>query len=145
MTQELFNTIAQTLQEKVDYLQGLILDLRNSNSETKSSMGDKYETSREMMQQEITRIQNQLNEVLIQQEQFKKIVIKKHDTIALGSYVETSMGNFCIAISLGEIDYNSKKLFVLSPITPLAKLLIGKKLGDEVYLNGKMIKITCME
>lgn len=145
MTQELFNTIAQTLQEKVDYLQGLILDLRNSNSETKSSMGDKYETSREMMQQEITRIQNQLNEVLIQQEQFKKIVIKKHDTIALGSYVETSMGNFCIAISLGEIDYNSKKLFVLSPITPLAKLLIGKKVGDEVYLNGKMIKITCME
>ena len=145
MTQELFNTIAQTLQEKVDYLQGLILDLRNSNSETKSSMGDKYETSREMMQQEITRIQNQLNEVLIQQEQFKKIVIKKHDTIALGSYVETSMGNFCIAISLGEIDYNSKKLFVLSPITPLAKLLIGKKVGDEVSLNGKMIKITCME
>ena len=145
MTQELFNTIAQTLQEKVDYLQGLILDLRNSNSETKSSMGDKYETSREMMQQEITRIQNQLNEVLIQQEQFKKIVIKKHDTIALGSYVETSMGNFCIAISLGEIDYNSKNLFVLSPITPLAKLLIGKKVGDEVSLNGKMIKITCME
>lgn len=145
MTQELFNTIAQTLQEKVDYLQGLILDLRNSNSETKSSMGDKYETSREMMQQEITRIQNQLNEVLIQQEQFKKIVIKKHDTIALGSYVETSMGNFCIAISLGEIDYNSKKLFVLSPITPLAKLLIGKKVGDEVSLNGKSIKINFID
>ena len=145
MTQELFNTIAQTLQEKVDYLQGLILDLRNSNSETKSSMGDKYETSREMMQQEITRIQNQLNEVLIQQEQFKKIVIKKHDIIALGSYVETSMGNFCIAISLGEISYNSKKVFVLSPITPLAKLLIGKKVRDEVNLNGKSIKINFID
>jgi len=145
MTSDLYQIITTTITEKINYLEGLINDLRSSNNETKSSMGDKYETSREMMQQEITRIQNQLNEVLLQQEQFKKIVIKKHDTIALGSYVETSMGNFCIAISLGEINYNSKKVFVLSPITPLAKLLIGRKIGDIYTLNSKEHKLLFID
>ena len=145
MTSDLYQLITTTLIEKINYLQGLINDLRASNNETKSSMGDKYETSREMMQQEITRIQNQLNEVLTQQEQFKKIVIKKHDTIALGSYVETTMGNFCIAISLGEIKDQSKKIFVLSSQTPLGQLLIRKRVGDEISLNGKLIKINLVE
>ena len=141
MTQELFDTIAQTIQNKIDYLQGLILDLRNSNSETKSSMGDKYETSREMMQQEITRIQNQMNEVLSQQDAFHKINIKSSDVIVNGSYIETSMGNFCIGCSLGEVIYNGKKIFVLSSQTPLAKALLGKKIGDSFEMNGKSYKI----
>ena len=142
MTQELFDTIAQKIQDKIDYLQGLILDLRNSNSETKSSMGDKYETSREMMQQEITRIQNQMNEFLIQQEAFHKILIKDSDVIINGSYIETSMGNFCISCSLGEVTFNSKKIFVLSSQTPLAKVLIGKSVNDTFEMNGKSFKIN---
>ena len=142
MTQELFDTIAQTIQEKIDYLQGLILDLRNSNSETKSSMGDKYETSREMMQQEITRIQNQMNEVLSQQEAFHKITMKNTDVIVNGSYIETSMGNFCIGCSLGEVTFNGKKIFVLSSQTPLAKVLLGKKIGDSFEMNEKGYKIN---
>ena len=142
MTQELFDTIAQTIQDKIDYLQGLILDLRNSNSETKSSMGDKYETSREMMQQEITRIQSQMNEVLTQQESFHKISIKNTDVIVNGSYVETSMGNFCIACSLGEVTFNTKKIFVLSSQTPLAKVLLGKCVNDTFEMNEKNFKIN---
>ena len=74
MKAELYQFIAQQIDDKITYLNGLIDDLRASNNDTKSSMGDKYETSREMMQQEITRIQNQLNEVLIQQEIFSKII-----------------------------------------------------------------------
>ena len=142
MTQELFDTIAQTIQDKIDYLQGLIFDLRNSNTETKSSMGDKYETSREMMQQEITRIQNQMNEVLMQQETFHKITPKNTDVIVNGSYIETTMGNFCIACSLGEINFEGKKIFVLSSQTPLAKVLMGKQVGDSFEMNGKSFKIN---
>lgn len=145
MTKELYDQIANRLQEKNTYLQQLIDDLRASNNDTKSSMGDKYETSREMMQQEITRIQNQLNEVLIQQEQFAKIGVNTNNVIGLGSYVETTMGNFCIAVSLGEIIYHSKKVFVLSPITPLAKLLIGKKVGDIYTLNSKEYKLLFID
>lgn len=142
MTNDLKEYISIILVEKVKYLNELIDDLRKSNNDTKSSMGDKYETSREMMQQEITRIQNQLNEVLAQQEQFLKIAVKESQTIVNGTYIETSMGYFLIACSLGEIKYNDKKVFVMSNQTPLAQTLIGKRVGDTFEMNGKSFFIT---
>lgn len=141
MKVELYQFIEQQLEEKISYLQSLIDDLRLSNNDTKSSMGDKYETSREMMQQEISRIQNQVNEILVQQEIFSKIKPIENDLIGLGSYVETSMGNFCIACSFGEIVFNSKKVFILSTQTPLAKILLGNKVGDTFEMNGRSFEI----
>lgn len=142
MKAELYQFIAQQIEDKITYLNGLIDDLRASNNDTKSSMGDKYETSREMMQQEITRIQSQLNEVIIQQEIFSKIKVVENKIIGLGSYLETTMGNFCIACSLGEIVFDNKKIFVLSTQTPLAKILAGKCENDTFEMNGKLFRIT---
>lgn len=142
MKQELKNAIEQVIADKINYLEHLIDDLRASNTETKSSMGDKYETSREMLQQEITRIQNQLNEVLMQQESFLKIGVKESQIIVDGSYIETSLGNFVIACSLGEIKFENQKIFVLSKQTPLGQLLLGKKIGDVIEMNGKSIIIN---
>lgn len=145
MKADLHEFIAQQIEEKIKYLNGLIDDLRASNNDTKSSMGDKYETSREMMQQEITRIQNQLNEVLVQQEVFSKIKIVENNTIGLGTYVETTMGNFCIACSFGEIIFGNKKIFVLSTQTPLAKILMGKTENETFEMNGKLFKVNVVE
>ncbi len=139
---ELYQFIEKQIEEKINYMQHLIDDLRASNNDTKSSMGDKYETSREMMQQEITRIQTQLNEVLVQQEIFSKIKVIDNDIIGLGSYIETTMGNFCLACSFGEIIFEDKKVFVLSTQTPLAKTLSGKTINDSFEMNGKSFKIT---
>lgn len=139
---ELYQFIEKQIEEKINYMQHLIDDLRASNNDTKSSMGDEYETSREMMQQEITRIQTQLNEVLVQQEIFSKIKVIDNDIIGLGSYIETTMGNFCLACSFGEIIFEGKKIFVLSTQTPLAKILSGKTINDSFEMNGKSFKIT---
>lgn len=141
MKVELYQFIVLQLEEKIKYLQHLIDDLRVSNNDTKSSMGDKYETSREMMQQEISRIQNQLNEILIQQDLFSKIKPIENDIIGLGSYIETSMGNFCIACSFGEVIFDDKKVFILSTQTPLVKVLLGKKEGDTFEMNNKRFEI----
>lgn len=145
MKTELYQFIENQIKDKINYLNHLIEDLRASNSDTKSSMGDKYETSREMMQQEITRIQNQLNEVLVQQEFFSKIKIIENKTIGLGSYIETSMGNFCIACSFGEIMFENKKIFILSSQTPLAKKIMGKTESDSFEMNKKTFQIFKVE
>ncbi|MBS7332347.1 MAG: hypothetical protein KIG88_01965 [Weeksellaceae bacterium] len=142
MTNELYEKIVNVFDEKINYLNALIDDLRSQNNDTKSSMGDKYETSREMMQQEITRIQNQLNEVLIQQDQFLKLGVKESKIIINGSYVETSMGNFLIGCSLGEIKFDDKKIFVLSNQTALAKVILGKSVNDTFQMNGKTFQIN---
>ncbi len=145
MKTELDQFIENQIKDKINYLNHLIEDLRASNSDTKSSMGDKYETSREMMQQEITRIQNQLNEILVQQEFFSKIKIIENKTIGLGSYTETSMGNFCVACSFGEIMFENKKVFILSSQTPLAKKIMGKTENDSFEMNKKTFQIFKVE
>lgn len=63
---EILETVRDKVLEKIEYLDRLISETRASSNDTKSSMGDKYETGREMLQQEINKLQTQLNEVNLQ-------------------------------------------------------------------------------
>ena len=133
---EILQIIHEKLSGKIENLERLISETRASNNETKSSMGDKFETSREMVQQEINNLQIQLNENLNARNSLKTINTKLHQMIGLGSLVETNNGLFYIAVSLGEIKLNDKKIFVISTESPLGKLLFGKKKGEEIILNN---------
>ena len=133
---ELLELIKQKISEKIQKLEQLIAETRASNNDTKSSMGDKYETSREMLQQEINNLQLQLNEQLKSQQILKNIQPISHKTVSLGSLVETDKGKFFIAISLGEILFNQEKIFVISAESPLAKAMNGKKVGETFIVNN---------
>lgn len=133
---EILNTVSEKLELKIKTLENLIAETRASNNETKSSMGDKYETTREMVQQEINNLQIQLNENVRAKNSLKFINITPHQIIGSGSLVETERGLFFIAVSLGEISVEKKKIFIISPESPLAKVLIGKKKGEEISLNN---------
>ena len=128
MKSELLEIIHQKISEKIQKLEQLIAETRASNNDTKSSMGDKYETSREMLQQEINNLQIQLNEHLKSQKILININPNPHKVVSLGSLVETEKGMFFIAISLGELSFNQEKIFVISAESPLAKAMNGKKL-----------------
>ena len=133
---ELLEIIQQKVSEKILKLEQLIAETRASNNDTKSSMGDKYETSREMLQQEINNLQIQLNEHLKSQKILKNINPNPHKVVSLGSWVETNKGKFFIAISLGEIFFNQEKVFVISTESPLAKAMSGKKVGETFIVNN---------
>ena len=115
---EILNIIHQKLSEKIDHLEYLIAETRAANNETKSSMGDKYETSREMVQQEINNLQIQLNENIRVRNSLKSISVNPHQNVGLGSLVETDKGFFYIAVSLGIIDYEKNKIFIGFPVKP---------------------------
>lgn len=127
--------------EKIQTLENLIAETRESNNDTKSSMGDKYETGREMLQQEINNLQIQLNENLKSQQILNNIQPVAHKFVALGSFVETEKGKFFIAVSLGEIFFENQKIFVISPESPLAKAMHGKSVNDTFSLNNLSHKI----
>ena len=133
---ELLELVKQKLSEKIQKLEQLIAETRASNNDTKSSMGDKYETSREMLQQEINHLQIQLNEHLKSQQILKNINPNPHKIVTLGSLVETEKGMFFIAISLGELSFNQEKIFVISAESPLAKAMNGKKTGESFVVNN---------
>lgn len=133
---ELLELVKQKISEKIQKLEQLIAETRASNNDTKSSMGDKYETSREMLQQEINNLQLQLNEQLKSQQILKNIQPISHKTVNLGSLVETDKGKFFIAVSLGELSFNQEKIFIISAESPLAKAMNGKKEGDVFIVNN---------
>ena len=136
MKSELLEIIHQKISEKIQKLEQLIAETRASNNDTKSSMGDKYETSREMLQQEINNLQLQLNEHLKSLQILKNINPNPHKIVTLGSLVETEKGMFFIAISLGELSFNQEKIFVISAESPLAKAMSGKKVGETFIVNN---------
>jgi len=133
---EILDLLHAKLSEKIENLERLIAETRAANNETKSSMGDKYETSREMVQQEINNLQIQLNENVKARNSLQFINLNPHQNVGLGSLVETDKGFFYIAVSLGEISLKKQKIFLISPEGPLAKALNGKKNGEEISLNG---------
>lgn len=131
----------QIVEEKILQFQGMIDDLRSSNTETKSSMGDKYETSREMLQQEIMQIQRQLAVFQEHQSQVRKLTEIASETIKTGSIVKTTFGNFIIITSLGEFQADGEKFVSISEQTPLAQQLIGKKVGESYLIQQKAYHI----
>lgn len=139
---EIIARLNQIVEEKIQKFQGMIDDLRSSNTETKSSMGDKYETSREMLQQEIIQIQRQLAVFQEHQSHIRKLKEVFSDTIKSGSFVKTSFGNFIIITSLGEFQIGEEKFVSISEQTPLAQQLMNKKSGDFFSINQQNHQIV---
>ncbi|OOG19116.1 hypothetical protein BWD42_03980 [Sphingobacterium sp. CZ-UAM] len=110
----------------------------SSNDDTKSSAGDKYETSREMIQQDINRYQGQLleaNKDLMQLTNIKSTIGDKTDFVKLGSLVKTNVGFYFIASSIGALKIDHHNVFVISAASPIGQLLLGKKVGDSFLFN----------
>lgn len=60
---ELHTLCLSLAEERIQAIRGSIKDARDASvSDTKSSMGDKYETTREMMSIEIEKLQKQLED-----------------------------------------------------------------------------------
>lgn len=113
-----------------------------SNDDTKSSAGDKYETSREMMQQDIDRNKR----LLIDAEENQLVLNSLKDASASGvarngSIVFTNQGNFYISISAGQLHLAKETFFAISAVSPIGKLLLGKQKGDQFDFNGKKYQI----
>lgn len=133
---DLLQIVYGKLSEKIHTLEQLIADTRAANNETKSSMGDKYETTREMVQQEINKLQLQLNDNISARKSLASINVSPHETAAAGSLVKTQRGLFFISVPVGETVFDNEKIFVLSPESPLALAMWGKKTGDSVIVNS---------
>lgn len=133
--QEIINIIKAKAADKIQYFENLIVETRASNNDTKSSMGDKYETGREMLQQEINNLQRQLNEVLNQQAVLQKITSDPSEKVQNGALVKTDKGLFYVAVSMGEIIFENQKIMTVSAESPLVKIMYNKKAGENFIVN----------
>ena len=108
-----------------------------ANSDTKSSVGDKYETIREMMQAEIERLGQQVDEVAKLREGLYAVEGAMPGTEAtLGSLVKTNRATYFLAVGLGKVTVGGVEVFVISTASPIGQLLLGKSIGNEIVFNG---------
>lgn len=115
---------------------------QSANSETKSTAGDKHDTSRAMMQLEAEQNAKHLAEA----QKLKKAMHlidpeKEYTNVELGALVICSTGNFYISISAGKLELNDTIYYAISPSSPLAQTLKGLKKGDSATFNGRNIDI----
>lgn len=136
----------QLQQRRVGRLTQQLEELSESTaSETKSTVGDKYETSRALLQQQQDQVRQQLQELLEQRAALNNIAFTDpHDTVQMGSLVHTNRGWFLICAALGRVEVNSISVMAISPASPLGKSLFQKTSGSSVTVLEQSYSITAL-
>jgi len=109
-----------------------------SNDDTKSSAGDKFETTREMMQQDIFRNKRLLADAQQNLGLLESLAdVPVSELVKNGSLVETNQGLFYLSISAGQLSVSDTTAFAISAASPVGQLMLGKRVGEEFTFNQK--------
>lgn len=143
----LYEFCVEFVEKRIATIQKAIAEAQiAANEETKSSVGDKYETGRAMAQ-----IDKELNiRQLLEAEKLKSDLMKinlkaKPNSVQLGSLIKTNEINYFIAISAGKIVIDGINYFAVSPVSPIGAKLLNKSVGDTFEFNGKILIINEIE
>lgn len=143
MKKKIIDFISNSIKEKISILKLELNSIQNEkNNITKSSAGDKFETSRSTMQIEYDKLNNQIN---IHHNQLKLIEsidysIKK-SRVGVGSLIKTNKSYYFICVGLGNYTIDKKIIYVISLASPIGKILNNKKEGDNIIFNNRSEKI----
>jgi transcription elongation GreA/GreB family factor len=131
------------IRERMNGLQNAMKESQEAaNEETKSSSGDKYETTRAMNQLDKDMYARQLAEnskelaAIMETDCEKKSLV-----VEAGSIVKCDHANFFILAGLGKIEFERANIFVISPNAPLAKAMFGKVKGETIFFNKQQMLI----
>jgi transcription elongation GreA/GreB family factor len=114
----------------------------SAEQDTKSSMGDKYETGREMINLEKGKISEQLTQVNQMLDMIRSVDPNKRLTRpGLGALIKTEMAHYFIAVGLGQISVNDQAVFVISMASPIGRIILDKSVGDTFEMAGKTLRL----
>ncbi|WP_296703538.1 hypothetical protein [Algoriphagus sp.] len=137
---QVFQAAFDLLEEKNKLLSSELKSLEHSiNEDTKSSAGDKYETGREMIRQEIGKVENQFQQNKVFTMEMKHLMDSQKSSLKIteGSLVRFGEDWLFISVSIGQIIVGGEKVFLLSKNSPLGQELMGKEKGGQVSFRGK--------
>jgi len=102
------------------------------NSDTKSSAGDKFETSREMVQIEIHKIETEITKT----QQFIFDLFSKVTQLII-----TDKGSFLISIPFGKLIINNTAVYCISNTAPITSPLINTKVSYNFDYGGVVYNV----
>lgn len=144
---KVYNHYKQELQNKINMLQKVLADLKESGAnETKSTAGDKHETALAMLQIEQANSRTQLEGAYLQKKNLEKINPSIAATwVVPGSLIKTSRGYLFLSLSMGKATLDGITVTTLSPQSPLGIKLMGLKKGDTAEVNNNTFFIESIE
>jgi len=144
LKKEVYENAIVLIEEKISAFQKAIHDAKESRkNETKSSVGDKYETGRALLQSEIQRNEIQLSKTVQLKNSLYQIDMEKdYKKVEIGSLILSNRGRFFIAVGLGKIMVAEGTVFMISLASPIGKVLLDKQAGEVVSFQGKELIIN---
>ncbi|GJM28488.1 MAG: hypothetical protein DHS20C17_11230 [Cyclobacteriaceae bacterium] len=141
--QQILDSCKQVISDRISVIENNLEAVRESrNNETKSSAGDKYETSRAMLQIEEDNYQKQLHQAMLLKNQLEQINVTSQSVQAdQGSLVVTNQGSYFISIGLGKITLENGSYFCISSGSPMGQKLTNQQVGFKFSFNGQHFEI----
>ncbi|NIJ53235.1 transcription elongation factor [Dyadobacter arcticus] len=117
----------------------------SANEQGKSSMGDKYETSRSMGQ-----LDRNMHARQFEQTRQERLILERINVnevtqrVAVGSLLDTTGGWFFIAVSLGAVKIEDETVLAVSSSSPVGASLLGKQTGSKFDFMNKQHEIRAI-
>lgn len=130
------------LQQQIDDFESNIATLRlDSQSDTKSSMGDKYETSKAMIQIEIDKISRQLSLLHGQARLLESIAGAAREVAVAGALVCTDSDHFYLSVPLGKLELEGLTYIAISDTSPIGLSMKMLRKNASFRFNEKTYSI----
>jgi transcription elongation GreA/GreB family factor len=145
--ESIIQALLRELEERKASIDKDIAALEESkNNDTKSSMGDKYETSRELAQAEWNKLQERKGQIVQQIHVLQQIQTgSPHQKVNQGSLVITPTLRFFFAIPFGKFTFNGEPWMGVTLQSPIGQAFAGRKNGEEVHFNQTSFAIQHLE
>lgn len=111
-------------------------------NDTKSTAGDKHETSRAMAQIEQEKAGVQLIKAQRMKSLLRTVKADIFDSVQLGAIVYTSSACFFISQAFGKVIIEKQPIFCVSPGSPIVQEMLNLKAEDSFVVNGRKQTIT---
>ena len=140
---ELHQLCVANVQQHIDELEKEIKSIQESKfNETKSTAGDKYETTRAMMQAEEDRLKLRMNVACQNLNRLMQLDLESNTAQAApGKLIITDQYAYFLSIALGNLMINQHPVYCVSIESPIGKALLGASQGDQIEFNNQTLKI----
>ena len=130
---EVRNYVKEIIRGKIEKLEKFLDFTLEASREIKKT--PKYDSIREEMQEEIYHLDQQMVALKTMQAKMRKVIQSETKTAQLGTLVVTNKARFYISVGLGEFFFDGDRFYAISAESPMAKIMEGKREGDEFVLN----------
>lgn len=142
---ELLQKAQGMLREQIRDVQLQLSQLQESSeTEEKSSAGDKFETHQEMLNQTRDMLQKSLAKDKILLAQLNAVPIKTMERVEEGALLELPIVKIWISVPIGKVNLNGIDYQLVSKDSPLINVLWNLKTGDSYDFRGKKEKILAV-